>query len=534
MTETRPFIQIQRRQGHPRFLSFLTHHDSITMRVASSVVYQCRRGGLARTCTCRVTAQSVDNSSGSVGRHRGLHGGRESDYMNVSKQWSVPRTSLAHYPEETRQVIQQKQQQQQQGWSGGETDVGRDMDQMIAAVEYEKNRKYVDFVGRSGERFSGWLSGRLRRMGALLYGTNEDIARVCEVLEREYARGTIEQKQKVVEACHDVIDKMRGDVVAYQQRQEDGAVSKRRVVVEDGVVTSGAEEEGVPMKQSGKRQTKQSTIDFRNDFMQTALSSDRVHGVNDLDGDQRTALWKSLRETRLTASAFSKALGFFNGDRVSLWEEKIGVREPFKGNDATRWGTVNEARALRTYERLTGEKVESCMFKVKKDDVVHDWLGASPDGLVAGLGVEGGEAQQYGPGILEIKCPYNKGHPELAKPPTKAIWYYMPQIQGLMDVFDREWCSLYVWTPNHGSSSFVIARDRKYWSACFDILAEFWWAHTVPARQARSAGSNEENSEEWMQFRPSEIHPQSDMLKDWSKQLAWSAPGKTFPHVDDI
>ena len=73
-------------------------------------------------------------------------------------------------------------------------------------------------------------------------------------------------------------------------------------------------------------------------------------GVNELQGEQRTELWKALRSSRLTASAFSKALGFFSGDRVSLWEEKIGVREPFKGNDATRWGTVNETKALVTYE----------------------------------------------------------------------------------------------------------------------------------------------------------------------------------------
>jgi hypothetical protein len=35
-----------------------------------------------------------------------------------------------------------------------------------------------------------------------------------------------------------------------------------------------------------------------------------------------------------------------------------------------------------------------------------------------------------GPGILEIKCPYNRGRPELAAPPQQPPWYYMPQVHG--------------------------------------------------------------------------------------------------------
>lgn len=107
---------------------------------------------------------------------------------------------------------------------------------------------------------------------------------------------------------------------------------------------------------------------------------------------------------------------------------------------------------------------------VKHDDAPHGWLGASPDGLIQGLathtltntggrgsssggggtstpvfppetaaaaavagwgggaargaGVVGGE----GAGVLEVKCPFNKGRPELAVPPQHAIWYYMPQV----------------------------------------------------------------------------------------------------------
>ena len=56
-----------------------------------------------------------------------------------------------------------------------------------------------------------------------------------------------------------------------------------------------------------------------------------------------------------------------------------------------------------------------------------------------------------------------------------------------MDIFDREWCNLFVWTVN-GSSVFHIERNREYWCVCFQALAEFWWSHVVPAKHAVAGG----------------------------------------------
>ena len=36
--------------------------------------------------------------------------------------------------------------------------------------------------------------------------------------------------------------------------------------------------------------------------------------------------------------------------------------------------------------------------------------------------------QGQGAGVLEIKCPFNKGEPTKAKPYKQAPWYYMPQV----------------------------------------------------------------------------------------------------------
>ena len=61
------------------------------------------------------------------------------------------------------------------------------------------------------------------------------------------------------------------------------------------------------------------------------------------------------------------------------------------------------------------------------------------------------------------------------------------QVQGLMDIFDRDWCNVFVWT-HKGAALYHVARDTAYWRACFDVLAEFWWAHVVPAKHALAAG----------------------------------------------
>ena len=68
--------------------------------------------------------------------------------------------------------------------------------------------------------------------------------------------------------------------------------------------------------------------------------------------------------------------------RNQLWEEKLGLREKFTGNEATRWGTQREDEALDSYRKLTGHQVEMRSFKVLGNSLVTSWLGASPDGLV--------------------------------------------------------------------------------------------------------------------------------------------------------
>ena len=42
------------------------------------------------------------------------------------------------------------------------------------------------------------------------------------------------------------------------------------------------------------------------------------------------------------------------------------------------------------------------------------------------------------------------------------------QVQGLMEIFDREWCHAYIWTPT-GSALWTFRRDREYWKIAYEV-----------------------------------------------------------------
>ncbi|KAI5072910.1 hypothetical protein GOP47_0013016 [Adiantum capillus-veneris] len=194
---------------------------------------------------------------------------------------------------------------------------------------------------------------------------------------------------------------------------------------------------------------------------------------------QRTEQWQELRQDRLTASTFASVLGFFgNFRRTEVWAQKLGLLKPFPGNTATDWGIKREAEAIQMYEEFTGMTVKYLAFKIYQEgDKRKEWIGGSPDGLVEpGL-------PEASSGILEVKCPYNSGKPEFCVPWSEVPFHHMPQIQGLMEILDRDWLDVFVWTMN-GCALFRVERDPDYWELIFDVLKDFWWGSVVPGKRA--------------------------------------------------
>lgn len=232
------------------------------------------------------------------------------------------------------------------------------------------------------------------------------------------------------------------------------------------------------------------------------------------DAPQRSDEWFALRKDKLTTSTFSTALGFWKGNRrYELWHEKVFAPDvqllPPLSRSAMDWGVLMEAVAIERYKSITGREVSVLGFAVHLDERLG-WVGASPDGLLGSL---------PGGGILEVKCPYNKGKPEKGLPWATMPFYYMPQVQGQMEIMDRDWVDVYCWTPN-GSAIFRVYRDRNYWELMHGILWEFWWENVVPAREALLMGGNEESA---TAYKPTSTHKRTGLVISRSLKLAGEA-----------
>lgn len=231
------------------------------------------------------------------------------------------------------------------------------------------------------------------------------------------------------------------------------------------------------------------------------------------DPPQRSEEWFTLRRDKLTTSTFSTALGFWKGNRRSeLWHQKVfapgSIALEVAAVAAMNWGIANELAAIEQYKSMTGHDVSFLGFAVHTE-AESGWLGASPDGLVGCY---------PNAGILEVKCPYNKGKPELGLPWQAVPYYYMPQVQGQMEIMDRDWVDLYCWMPN-GSALFRVLRDREYWRLMHSMLRDFWWGNVVPARQALLM----ENEEEAKSFEPKARHELTGIMIGRSRKLAEKA-----------
>ncbi|XP_058102176.1 uncharacterized protein LOC131246260 isoform X2 [Magnolia sinica] len=228
---------------------------------------------------------------------------------------------------------------------------------------------------------------------------------------------------------------------------------------------------------------------------------------------QKSEEWFALRKDKLTTSTFSTALGFWKGNRrAELWHEKVFEQDANAivavARAAMDWGVLQESAAVERYKSITGRDVGTMGFATHAQER-FGWLGASPDGLL-GCFPEAG--------ILEVKCPYNKGKPELGLPWAAVPFYYMPQVQGQMEILDREWVDLYCWTPN-GSTLFRVRRDRGYWELMHGILREFWWERVVPAKEAILMGREADVKA----YIPTPRHPQTGLVIARSIKLAAEA-----------
>jgi putative phage-type endonuclease len=171
---------------------------------------------------------------------------------------------------------------------------------------------------------------------------------------------------------------------------------------------------------------------------------------------QRTPQWHTDRRGKVTASVCGTIIGVNKHQSAeSMWKEQVGINKPFKGNFFTEYGTNNEPNALNEYSIQTGNHVEEVGFVVHPR---YKWLGGSPDGLV------------HSDGVVEFKCPWPKAK-NMYTTDTLPLHYFV-QCQVLMEVTNRAWCDLFVWTPDE-SRRWRFNRDPCFFALICPVLASY-------------------------------------------------------------
>ena len=171
-----------------------------------------------------------------------------------------------------------------------------------------------------------------------------------------------------------------------------------------------------------------------------------------------------------------------------------------------RYGHLHEAHARNAYTKYLIDEhhkdatVTRTGFHIDRS---HNWIGASPDGLV------------YDPssindpyGLLEIKCPASAestSFEDLCSKPhfflknvdgkfqLKRSHDYYYQVQGQLHVTCRTWCDFVVWTPlgvspcpstSPSYTPITIERiyvDEDFWNTkIYPKLVDFYMRHTLP------------------------------------------------------
>ena len=147
---------------------------------------------------------------------------------------------------------------------------------------------------------------------------------------------------------------------------------------------------------------------------------------------QGTPEWHLQRAGRLTASNFGAVAGVNPyQSRNEALQNKLGRRKEIMGTgaEACAYGTKMEPTARMAYEARTGNICGMQRGCVPHPD--YPLLAGSPDGLVGN------------DGLIEIKCPFYAKQPHVRIP-----MHYYCQINGLMEIFNRDWCDFVSWSPS--------------------------------------------------------------------------------------
>lgn len=165
-----------------------------------------------------------------------------------------------------------------------------------------------------------------------------------------------------------------------------------------------------------------------------------------IDLEQGSQSWLDYRKDKIMATDTPILLGSNPWKTpYTLWEEKLGLKQPEKTNDAMRRGHELEPKARELACGITEINFEPAVVESTK----YPWLAASLDGI--GIGYN-----QY---ILEIKCPKPSTHDDALE--GRIPEYYIDQIQHQLLVSEAEICYYFSYRPERTDKPYAIVEIYK-------------------------------------------------------------------------
>ena len=161
-----------------------------------------------------------------------------------------------------------------------------------------------------------------------------------------------------------------------------------------------------------------------------------------------------------------------------LLEDKIEKKYPFFGNKFTEHGLKYEKSAIKVYEKVTGNEVDSEQTNIKHSD--YEWITGRVDGIIEKRKTASNNSKKrkrddyeniYNNCILEIKCPL-KDDRTIPLTEENMPKYYWTQCQVYMNMLDYDvthYVEYYI-DPEcnddlSGSLHYItIKRDYEWWN----------------------------------------------------------------------
>lgn len=164
------------------------------------------------------------------------------------------------------------------------------------------------------------------------------------------------------------------------------------------------------------------------------------------DLEQGTSKWLQWRKGVIGASEAAIIMGEnrWKG-RQQLIDEKRGLLEPFRGNDITREGNLNEPFARAALERKFKEKLSPTIVQ----DMHEPFLAASLDAINSSKDK-----------IYEIKCGFRTY--EMVDFKRKVPSHYVAQVQHMLMVTQMESLIFAAYRPDEPLITFEVFRNESY------------------------------------------------------------------------